>query len=104
MNRAQELIKWFDENGEDETDRYDIESELDWFESDGYLADTYDMEDQGRWWTSWSAVWKFEDGSYAELSWLSPSTEMQEQPPNISIIEVEPYEKTIIKYRKKNDN
>lgn len=100
MNKAQELIAWFDENGNDETDRYDIEAELSWFDADGYLPDTHEMEDQGRWWTSWSAVWEFDDGSYAELSWLSPSTEMQEQPPNISIREVEPYAKTVIMYRK----
>lgn len=100
MNKAQELIKWFDENGSDETDRWDIEAELDWFESDGYIGETYEMEDQGRWWTSFSAVWSFDDESFAELTWLSPSTEMQEQPPCISIVEVEPYEKTIIKYKR----
>lgn len=101
MSKAQELIAWFQENGNDETDRWDIESALEWFESDGYLGDTYEMEDQGRWWTSWSAVWQFDDGSFAELSWLSPSTEMQEQPPNISIREVEPYSQIVVKYRKK---
>ena len=99
MNKAQELIKWFEENGDDETDRWDIESELDWFSSDGYISNTYELGDQGRWWTSFSAVWSFNDGSFVEISWLSPSTEMQEQPPNINIEEVEPYEETVIKYR-----
>jgi hypothetical protein len=99
VNKAQELIDWFEKNGNDETELYEIESELNWFDSDGYLSDTHEMEDQGRWWTSWSAVWAFEDGSFAYIGWLSPSTEMQEQPPNINITEVEPYEETVIKYR-----
>lgn len=98
MNKAQELIKWFKENGDAYTERYDID--LDWFDYDGYISDTFEIYDQGRWWVSEGAVWKFDDGSFAELTWRSPATEMQEgQPPMINIVEVEPYETTVIKYR-----
>ncbi len=97
MNKAQELIKWFKENGEEETDLWDIE--LDWFDPDGYLSDTFEYTSQNRWTTWVTAVWKFEDHSYVQIHWETPSTEYQDCYPNLSIVEVEPFEKTIIDYK-----
>jgi len=99
MNKAQELIKWFNKNGTSDTARWEIDDSLEWFECDGYIADTYDIYDQRRWSIHQSAVWKFDDGSYAEISWAEGATENQEVEPNIIIMEVEPYEQTVIKYR-----
>lgn len=100
MTKAKELIKWFKKNGKPDTERWEIEEALDWFGSDAYMSDTYEIYDQGRWSTHQSAVWKFDDESYAEISWATGSTECQEIDPNIKIVEVEPYETTLIKYRK----
>lgn len=97
MNRAQELIAWFKENGDDETDRWDID--IEWFNADDYLPDTFEYTSQNRWTTWKTAVWKFEDGSYAEIHWEEGSTEYQDTYPHISIVEVEPYETTVVKYR-----
>lgn len=98
MNKAQELIKWFKENGNDETDLWDID--IEWFHPDDYLSDTFEYTSQNRWTTWKTAVWKFEDESYVEIHWEEGSTEYQDTYPHMSIVEVEPYEKTVIKYRK----
>jgi hypothetical protein len=95
--KAQELIKWFKENGKQETGMWDIE--VDWFDPHDYIDDTFELTSQNRWTTWQTAVWKFEDGSYVQIHWEKGSTEYQDCYPNISIVEVEPYEKTIIDYR-----
>lgn len=97
MNKAQELIAWFEKNGSYNTDMWDID--LDFFDPHGYLDDSFDLAGQDRWSTYKSAVWKFDDGSFAEITWEEGSTEYQDPDSNISIEEVEPYEETVIKYR-----
>lgn len=101
MNKAQELIKWFKENGDKKTGRWDID--VDWFHPDDYLSDTFEYTSQNRWTTWKTAVWKFDDGSYVQLHWEEGSTEYQETYPNLIITEVEPYEKTIIDFRAVNN-
>lgn len=96
MNKAQELIAWFDENSNQETDIWDLDS-LD-FTIDEVIS--RNITGQSRWETFRESVWKFEDGSFARLSWAEGSTEYQENYPNMTIEEVEPYESVEIKYRK----
>lgn len=97
MNKAQELIKWFQVNGDETYSIWDFEQ----IKGDGYIPGTYEIEGQGRWETSFSAVWKFEDDSYVRLYWDEGSTEYQDSTsPNISMIEVKPYETMVVKYRK----
>jgi hypothetical protein len=97
MNKAQELIKWFKENGNQDTGMWDIG--VQWFDPHGYIDDTFDLYSQNRWSTYKRAVWKFEDESYVEIIWEDGSTEYQDPPANIKMVEVEPFEKTIIDYR-----
>lgn len=97
MNRAQELIAWFEKNGDSTMDRWDID--VDWFKPQGYVSDTYDIVGETRWSVYKTAVWGFDDGSFAEVNWEEGATEYQETDANLSIIEVEPYEETVIKYR-----
>jgi hypothetical protein len=97
MNKAQQLINWFEKHGTPSTYLGDID--VDFFDDDDYIADSYDIVDQTRWSTYKSAVWKFDDGSYVEITWEEGSTEYQDAEPSIAIDEVEPYEETVIKYR-----
>lgn len=95
MNKAQELIEWFEKNGTRETSLWDID--LDFFIADGYIEK--EIADQSRWSVYLVGVWKFDDGSYVEITWEKGSTEYQDVEPDIFIEEVEPYEQTVIKYR-----
>lgn len=98
VNKAQELISWFENNGDSTTDMWDID--VDWFNPHEYMDDTYDLVGESRWSIYKTAVWQFDDGSFAEINWEEGATEQQETDANISIIEVEPYEETVIKYRR----
>lgn len=97
MNKAQQLIDWFENNGSYTTQLGDID--VDFFSEDDYILDSYEIADQARWSTYKSAVWKFDDESYAEITWEEGSTEYQDPDPNVAIEEVEPYEETVIKYK-----
>lgn len=57
------------------------------------------IDDQGRWWTGKSMVIKErETMKYYRLSWLVGSTEMQEQDPEFTAVEVKPVEKIVTVY------
>lgn len=95
MNKGQELITWFKENGNKEMGLWDID--LDFFIADGFIEK--EIADKSRWSLYMVGVWKFDDGSFVEITWEQGSTEYQDVEPDIFIEEVEPYEQTIIKYR-----
>lgn len=95
MNKAQELIAWFKENGTEETSTWDLE-EI----AKEFTQVDYDIIDQGRWETFYESIWKLKDDSYVQIEWQEGSTEYQDStPPTISLTEVEPYEEIVIKYR-----
>lgn len=62
--------------------------------------------DQSRWKTSWEKVVRDQEtGKYYLLMWESGSTEYQDmnfEDEHHEVIEVEPYEETVIKYRAVN--
>lgn len=96
MNKAQELIKWFSINGDEDTSSWDIE-----LLKNAEAVVSREIVGQGRWETYLESVYKFTDNSHVRMSWNEGSTEYQDCPPGIEFIEVEPYEETIIKYRNK---
>lgn len=96
VNKAQEVVKWFKDNGDTYTSLWDFDDLL----KDAKSVISRDIVGQGRWTTSYESVYKFSDNSYVEFSWDEGSTESQEgSDPNLEVYEVEPYEETLIKYR-----
>lgn len=96
MNKAQEFVAWFDANGDEETDIWDLEN--DQLHETKSVIDR-EITDQGRWETFRRSVYKFDDESYVEVTWAEGSTEYQDTYPNITVEEVEPFEETVISYR-----
>lgn len=60
-----------------------------------------EMVDQRRWVTIFEQVFKSPEGKYFEISWERGSTEYQESDAPPYMVEVEPYEVTVTKYRVK---
>jgi len=81
---------------------------LNWDDDDDDDADNYEevtkakIFDQSRWSTFYSRVYKNKiDGTFWEIIWSRGSTEQQDNgPEDIGVNQVEPYEKTIIEYRR----
>jgi len=95
VNKAQELIKWFEDNGNKSTRISDID--VDFFVPSEFVEK--EIADKSRWSVYMVGVWKFDDDSFVEITWEEGSTEYQDVEPDIYIEEVEPYEQTIVKYR-----
>ena len=81
---------------------------LNWDDDDDDDADNYEevtkakIFDQSRWSTFYSRVYKNKiDGTFWEIIWSRGSTEQQDNgPEDIGVDQVEPYEKTIIEYKR----
>lgn len=96
MNKAQEVVQWFADNGDSSTSLWDFDDLLDSATS----VVSRDIVNQGRWTTSYESVYRFSDNSYVEFAWDEGSTEYQDDADaNLEVYEVEPYEETVIKYR-----
>ena len=83
--------------------RYDLskyENEEDFFDDENFEEVTArEIEDQGRWSTFYSQVFKDKDGNFWQASWERGSTEYQEVDPNLLVVAVEPYEEIVTKYK-----
>jgi hypothetical protein len=98
MTKAEQIVLAIRVASED-THPYDVIDEL--LNSLEYDVVEHETLDHTRWSVVESSVVKFSDGSFVWLTWEEPATEYQEgQPYNGSAELVEPYEETVIKYRK----
>lgn len=78
--------------------KYDDEG--DFFDDEGFTPVTSEeIEDQGRWVTYYSQVFKYKDGTFWQARWDRGSTEYQETDLELSVVQVEPYEVTVTKYK-----
>lgn len=103
MNKAQQFVEKINNLSSDEKEAHGFDPDW-WIEEN--LGDAKTVESEitgtGRWDTFYESVTKFDDGSYAGLSWVHGSTEYQDNTePNYEAWEVEPYETTVTKYKRK---
>jgi hypothetical protein len=76
------------------------EDEEDFFDDEDFTEVTREkIEDQRRWSTMFSQVFKYKDGTFWEASWERGSTEYQETDLELSVVQVEPVQVTVTKYK-----
>jgi hypothetical protein len=82
---------------------YDLsqyEYEEDFFEDENFEAVTKEnFEGNGRWDIQYSQVFRHKDGTYWKAYWYTGATENQETDLDLHVVQVEPYEVTITKYK-----
>ena len=55
----------------------------------------------GRWERTTATAYRLPDGTHAAIEYTTGATEYQDPPPSATAYEVEPYEKTVTRYRKR---
>lgn len=95
MSEAKEILQKLSDDGELSMFLFDDHEICDDFESVTIEKVTYTR----RWHTHYEQVFRHKDGTYWRFNWMRGSTEYQDDgPEDISFIEVEPKEATIIEY------